>query len=71
MGQLFVNAIYGKIEEPCPLDEAIISDCVSHMGNIAIRRNKKITWDPMKGEVVDDPEGNALFERAMRNPYEV
>jgi len=71
MGQLFVNAIYGKIEEPCPLDEAIMSDTVSHMGDIAIRRNRKTTWDPKKGEVVDDPEGNALFVRKMRSPYEV
>lgn len=71
MGQMFVDAINGKIAEPCPLDEAIISDTVSHMGNIAIRRNSKITWDPKKGEVVGDPEGNALFIRQMRSPYGV
>jgi predicted dehydrogenase len=71
MGQLFVDAIHGKIAEPCPLDEAIMSDTISHMGNIAIRRGKKVTWDPKRGEVVGDAEGNALFTREMREPYSV
>jgi hypothetical protein len=71
MGQLFVDTINGKIDEPCPLDEAIISDTISHMGDIAIRRGQKVSWDPKKGEVVGDPEGNALFIREMRRPYTV
>jgi hypothetical protein len=39
--------VQGKIAETCPLDEAIISDCISHMGNIAIRTGRKITWNPV------------------------
>jgi predicted dehydrogenase len=69
MGQLFIDVVQGKIEETCPLDEAIISDCISHMGNIAIRTGRKITWNPEKGEVINDPEANKWFIRAMREPY--
>jgi hypothetical protein len=41
------------------------------MGDITIRTNTKITWDPVKGEVVGDPEANKLFIREMRSPYKV
>ena len=71
MGQLFVDVIKGDIKETNPLDEAIISDCISHMGNIAIRTGRKVTWDPLKGKVVDDPEANKWFVREMREPYTV
>lgn len=69
MGQYFVDVVTNKIPEICPLDEAIISDCISHMANITIRTGRKITWDPLKGEVVDDREANKLFVRDMREPY--
>jgi predicted dehydrogenase len=71
MGQAFLDVITGKTKELCPLDEAIISDTISHMGDIAIRTNRKITWDPIKGEVINDPEANKLFIREERSPYTV
>jgi len=69
MGKVFIDIIEGKSNELCPLDEAIISDSISHMGDIAIRTNRKVTWDPVRGEVVADPEANKLFIREMRSPY--
>lgn len=70
-GQMFVDVIKGNLAETNPLDEAILSDCVSHMGDIAIRTGRKITWDPAIGEVVGDADANKLFIRKMRSPYEV
>lgn len=71
IGQAFLDVISGKTKELCPLDEAIISDTISHMGDIAIRSNRKITWNPAKGAVDKDPEANKLFIREMRSPYTV
>jgi predicted dehydrogenase len=71
MGQVFLDVINGKTKELCPLEDAIISDTISHMGDITIRTKRKITWDPVKGEVVGDPEANKLFIREMRSPYAV
>jgi hypothetical protein len=71
MGQMFIDIIKGNMEETCPLDEAIMSDTVSHMGDIAIRTERKVTWDPQKGEVVDDPKANQLYIRELREPYTV
>ena len=63
--------INGKMSETNPLDEAILSDCVSHMGNIAIRTGKKITWDPGQGKVVNNEDANKWFVRELRKPYTV
>jgi predicted dehydrogenase len=71
MGSVFLDIIKGKRQELCPLDEAIISDTISHMGDIAIRMNRKVTWDPIKGEVSGDPDANKLYIRDMRSPYQV
>ncbi len=71
MGQAFIDVIKGKTKELCPLDEAIMSDTISHMGDIAIRTGRKITWDPIKGEVLNDTEANGLFVRELRSPYTV
>jgi hypothetical protein len=69
MGQLFVDVIKGRVPEACPLDEAIMSDCISHMSNIAIRTGRRITWDPVNGEVTNDKEANKWFVRELRQPY--
>jgi len=69
MGKRFIEVIKGTEPELSPLDEAIISDTISHMGNMAIRTGRKVIWDPQKGEVVGDPEANKLYVRDMRPPY--
>ena len=69
MGRRFLAVARGKEAELCPLDEAMISDTISHMGDIAIRTGRKVTWDPKAGEVVGDVEANKLYIRDMRSPY--
>ena len=71
MGRRFISVVRGKEPELCPLEEAIISDTISHMGDIAIRTGRTILWDPVKGEVSGDPEANRLYVREMRAPYKV
>ena len=69
MGRRFVSVVRGKEPELCPLDDAILSDTISHMGDIAIRTGRKVTWNPTKGEVTGDAEANRLYIREMRAPY--
>jgi hypothetical protein len=71
MGMRFLSVVRGKEAELCPLDEAIISDTISHMGDIAIRTGRKVTWDPKAGEVVGDLEATKLYVREMRSPYQM
>lgn len=71
MGQLFIDVVQEKVKETNPLDEAILSDCISHMGNIAIRTGQKIIWDPVAGSVKNNAIANHWFVREMREPYVV
>jgi hypothetical protein len=69
-GSLFVEVVKGNIPEVAPLSEAILSDTISHMSNIAIREGQKITWDPVAGEVVNNKEAmKKWFTRDLREPY--
>jgi len=69
MGKMFLDVIQGKTGETCPLEDAILSDTLSHMGDIAIRSRTSVTWDPQKGEVVGDKKANQLYNQNMRAPY--
>ena len=40
-----------------------------HMGNIAMKLDRKLHWNPGSEEFVDDPEANALRTRPMREPW--
>jgi hypothetical protein len=71
MGEVFIEIVKGNIPEICPLDEAILSDTVSHISNIAIRTGRKVTWDPLAGEVAGDAEANNWFIRTHREPYTI
>jgi predicted dehydrogenase len=70
-GEMFIDVIKGNIGETNPLDEAILSDTVSHMGDMSIRSGQKITWDPIAGKVIDNTSANQWYHREMREPYTV
>ena len=70
-GANFAKVIKGEMKEFDPLDEAIMSDCISHMGNISIRLDKELSWNPGNGKIANPPEANSLFERKMRPPYNI
>jgi len=68
-GANFARVIKDEIPEFDPLDEAIISDTVSHMADIAIRTGKEVNWDPNKGTITNQPEAMKLYDREMRAPF--
>ncbi len=69
MGEVFVDTVKGETGEVCPISDAIISDSISHVGNMAVRTGRKITWDTEQGKAIDDNEANRLYVREMREPY--
>ncbi len=44
-----------------------VSHC--HLGNIAIWLNRPLRWDPVKEEIVGDPEASRWLERPSRAPW--
>ena len=71
-GDNFIKTIKGEIDEIAPLEDAILSDCISHMGNIAIRSGQEVKWDAKKRKFPDAPElENQYFHRELRKPYTI
>ncbi|MGQ9503378.1 MAG: Gfo/Idh/MocA family protein [Thermogutta sp.] len=67
--QNFIEAVKAGGKAIAPIDEAVRSDIISHMCDIAVRTGRKITWDPIKEEIVGDPEASKMLSRPMRAPW--
>lgn len=72
-GYNFIQTIKGEMEPFNAIDDAILSDCISHMGNILIRSGKdKIVWDAINRKIVNYPElEKEFFHRELRKPYTI
>jgi hypothetical protein len=42
---------------------------ILHLANISIRVGRKIRFDPVKEEIVGDPEADRLVHQPMRAPW--
>ena len=67
--QNFIDAVKSRGATVSPLADAVRSDIISHMSDIAIRLKKKITWDPKKEVIVGDEEASKMLTRPMRAPW--
>jgi len=53
----------------CDVEIGHRSATVCHLGNIAIRCARKITWDPVKEQIVGDAEAAKRLHYAYREPW--
>jgi predicted dehydrogenase len=67
--QNFVDAVKSRGATVSPLPDAVRSDLISHMCDIAVRLDRKITWDPKKDEIVGDSQAARMLHRPMRSPW--
>ena len=54
-----------------PMEEAVVSSALCHLGNIATRVNRKLFLDAERWECKNDPEASALFMKQYRAGYEL
>jgi predicted dehydrogenase len=65
----FIDAIKGRAKAAAPVDIAVRSDTLSFLDQIAIRLKRKLRWDPVKEDFINDPEASAMLDRPMRAPW--
>ena len=65
----FIECVKSRQTTVAPVDDAVRSDLVSHISNIAIRVGREITWDPVKEEIIGDAEASRMLTRAHRDPW--
>ena len=42
-----------------------------HLGNIAIKLNRPLDWDPVKEDFIGDKEASSYVDRARRGPWQI
>lgn len=69
----FVDAVVAKNPALCngPVETAHLSSGLAHLGNIAYRVGRVLTFDPVKEKFVGDTEADKLLTRTYRAPFVV
>jgi len=65
----FIECVHTRQTPVEPIDDAVRSDLISQVSDIAIRTGRKVTWDPVKEQFLGDDQANRLCSRAMREPW--
>lgn len=65
----FLDAIGTGGQTICPVDIAAHDEMICQMGDIAVRLKRKLRWDPVKEEFIDDEQANRRLSRPMRSPW--
>lgn len=58
-------------DQNAPVETAHLSSGLAHLGNIAYRVDRSLTFDPKTEQIVSDTEANALLTRQYRAPFVV
>lgn len=53
----------------CPIEGAVRAQTVVQQEYISLSLGRKLRWDPVKEEFVNDPEANRWLSRPMRSPW--
>jgi predicted dehydrogenase len=62
----------GKKENvTAPIREGAVSSAICHLGNIATRVNRKLQYDAVNHQCIDDPEATKLLTKKYRKGYEL
>jgi len=67
--QNFIDGVKSRTDPVSNIEDAVRSDLISHMCDIAVRTGRKITWCPKKEEILGDPEASRMLHRPMREPW--
>ncbi len=65
----FLDCVKARQKTMCPVEVASRSDAVCHQADIAIRLGRKVQWDPVNEQFVNDDTANRMLTGAMRNPW--
>jgi predicted dehydrogenase len=67
--QNWLECIKSRKLPVCDVEIGHRSATVCHLGNIAIRTGRKLTWDASKEQIIGDKEANEMLTKAYRKPW--
>jgi len=67
--QNFIDSVKSRKQPASHLSDAVRSDTISHLCNIAVRTGRKITWDPKTTSILGDEAAAKMMHRDMQAPW--
>jgi len=52
-----------------PAEIAHRSITMSHLGNVAMKLNQDLEWDPKTEQILNNDKANSMLTRTMREPW--
>ncbi|MFW6107423.1 MAG: Gfo/Idh/MocA family protein [bacterium] len=68
-GQNFIDAVRSRTRPVSHIDDAVRSDIISLLSDIAVRLGRPIRWDYAKERLITDPEAERMLLRPYRAPW--
>lgn len=65
----FIDSVKSHVDPVVPVEVGHRSATVCHLGNIALRLQKELTWDPAGEQFVGNDEANTLLKRPSRESW--
>ncbi len=67
----FLDCVKTRGRTRANADAACYAHIACHAGNIALFLNRKVEYDPVKNEFINDEEANRLRSEALREPWRI
>lgn len=65
----FIDCVLSRKETVAPAEISHHSIAMSHLGNIAMRLQQDLDWDPQAEKFINNDQANAMLHRTMREPW--
>ena len=65
----FLDAVKSRNQPFAPAEVGHRTATLCHLNNIAMRLGRKLRWDPIKEQILDDEEASRLLAPVMRPPW--
>jgi predicted dehydrogenase len=65
----FIECVKTRARTIAPIEEAVRSETLVQLSDIAMRLGRKLKWNPDKELFIDDENANRMLKRSMRPPW--
>ena len=65
----FIDCIKTRQEPAAPVEVGHRSSTVCHLGNIAMKLHRKLQWDPVREQFINDEQANRMLCKPLRGGW--
>ena len=65
----FLDSVKSRKDPISPVETGHRTASICHLGNIAMKLQRKIQWNPVSQTIIDDKEANSMLSRTPRSPW--